>query len=159
MALLGGLVIGSLWDERMTLTLQLLYIWGLLLVLMALDEVDQQLVFQGQAVFVLAGLLIAAYIALTGHAWKYGANLAAIGNRLGMPETVRQLKRTRAWLPVVWPQGCQIGAGHRRCPAVLQKLAHERVLQMALAPGDPAGRGRPQPVRTPGLAVLHPRFE
>ncbi|MDA1049784.1 MAG: hypothetical protein O3C40_04815 [Planctomycetota bacterium] len=99
--LLGGLLIGSLWDQRMKLTLPLLYAWGVIAALMALDQVDERFEFDGQTVFVSAGLVIASYVALTGHAWKYGANLAAIGNRLKMPDTVRQLKRTRIWLPVV----------------------------------------------------------
>ncbi|MBC8354714.1 MAG: hypothetical protein H8E66_22265 [Planctomycetes bacterium] len=99
--LLGGLVIGSLWDQRMKLALPLLFAWGVITMLMSLDQVDQRFEFDSQSVFVAAGIMIAAYVALAGHLWKYGANLAAIGNRLGMPDTVRQLKRTRSWLPVV----------------------------------------------------------
>ena len=97
--LLGGLLFGSLWDARMKLALPLLFAWGLIAMLMTMDEVDQWRDFDGQSVFVLTGLATAAYIALTGHAWKNGTILAAVGNRLGMPDTVKQLKRTRTWLP------------------------------------------------------------
>jgi hypothetical protein len=99
--LLGCLVIGSLWDARMKLAIAVVFAWGLIAMLMLLDEVDQWRDFDGQTVFVLTGLATAAYVALTGHAWKFGANLAAIGNRLGMPDTVKHLKRTRSWLPIV----------------------------------------------------------
>ena len=99
--LLGVLLVGSLWDQRMKVALPLLYIWGLSVMLMSLDQIDQRFEFDNQTVFVAAGLALAAFIALSGHLWKYGANLAAIGNRLAMPDTVRQLKRTRTWLPVV----------------------------------------------------------
>ncbi|MEO8493735.1 MAG: hypothetical protein ABI614_01590 [Planctomycetota bacterium] len=99
--LLGGLLIGSMWDQRMKTTLPLLYAWGVAAVLMSLDEGDQRFELDGQAVFVAAGLAVAGYVALTGHAWKFAVNLAAIGNRMGMPDTVKHLKRTRNWLPVV----------------------------------------------------------
>lgn len=99
--LLGALLIGALWDKRVKLTLPLLYAWGVTALLMSLDECDEWFVFDGQTVFVAAGLVIAGYVALTGHAWKFSVNLAAIGNRLGMPDTVKHLKRTRNWLAVV----------------------------------------------------------
>jgi len=99
--LLGGLLIGSLWDAGMKPVMAALFAWGLTAMLMSLDEVDQWRDFDGQTVFVLTGLATAAYVAVTGHAWRFGVNLAAIGNRLGMPDTVKHLKRTRSWLPVV----------------------------------------------------------
>jgi len=97
----GVLLIGSLWDRAMKLSWPALYGWGLASLFVLLDQVDQQYGFDNQTVAVLAGLLVAGYVALTGHAWKWGANLAVIGRRMAMPNTVSQLRRTAHWLPVV----------------------------------------------------------
>jgi hypothetical protein len=44
---------------------------------------------------------VAAHVALTGQVWSYGANLAALGERLGVSDPVAGLVRTEKWLPVV----------------------------------------------------------
>lgn len=99
--LLVVLLVGSLWDQRTKPALPMLYTWGVMAALMTLDEVDEQVDFDTQTVFVVAALALAAYVSLTGHLWRYGANLAALGEHAGIPDPVSRLKRTSVWLPIV----------------------------------------------------------
>ncbi|HEV7279860.1 MAG TPA: hypothetical protein VGN57_06560 [Pirellulaceae bacterium] len=97
----GGLTVGGLWDRRMKLAVPALYVWGLATLLISLDLADASLTLDRQTVFVVAGFLLATFVALTGRVWRQGAELAAIGSRLRMPDPVAQLRRTEFWLPAV----------------------------------------------------------
>jgi hypothetical protein len=44
---------------------------------------------------------LALHVALTGQIWSYGANLSAIGSKLGISDPIGGLARTAHWLPVV----------------------------------------------------------
>src|SRR5207249_609542 len=54
-----------------------------------------------QQVLTAFALVAAAHVALTGQIWSYGANFAALGERLGVSDPVAGLVRTAKWLPIV----------------------------------------------------------
>ncbi len=99
--LLGGLLVGSLWDQQMKYALPAMYAWGVAAVMMSLDGADGRFEFDQETVFVAASIAMAAYVALTGRLWRFGANLAAGGERLGMHDVVGRLQRASTWLPPV----------------------------------------------------------
>jgi hypothetical protein len=100
-ATLGLLLIASLWDARAKHTVPGLYAWGVLLLAVLLDQFEELPQFGAEEMLVAAGLAAAGYVALTGHAWKWGANLAQWGQKLGVPDPVSGLERTSRWLPAV----------------------------------------------------------
>jgi hypothetical protein len=85
----------------MKVALPTLYAWGLAALLISLDFADARLNLDGSAVFVIAGFLLATFVALTGRMWRQGAELAALGTRVGMPDPLGHLRRTALWLPAV----------------------------------------------------------
>jgi len=99
--LLGGLLVGSLWDRRMHHALLFLYVAGIAAMMMTLDMVDRRFVFDEATMFVTASVAFAAYVAMTGHIWRFGANLAVVGERFGMHDAVDRLQRTSLWLPAI----------------------------------------------------------
>ncbi len=96
-----ALLIGTLWDRRATAALATLYLWGLAGIAMVLNLVERQGQWGPQGTVIGACLLGAAYIAVTGHLWKWGLNLAQVAIRLGMPQPIARLERTSRWLPTV----------------------------------------------------------
>ena len=101
MVLFGGLLIGLIWDRRARGTSFTLFIYGLILLLMILDSWDQVANWSNQQMVLTTQLAIAGWIGLSGHLWRYGADLALVARRLGVPEPVRLLRETARWMPTV----------------------------------------------------------
>jgi hypothetical protein len=98
---LAVLLVGILWDRRATGALAALYVWGLAGMAMSLNLLERQGPWGPQGTVIGVCLLGAAYIAVTGHLWKWGLNLAQIALKLGMPQPVARLEATSRWLPKV----------------------------------------------------------
>src|SRR5262249_42142811 len=105
-AALGALAIALLWDRRTRLPIPLLYVWlgavWLLTIGLASPPLYAWLPPPWQynlgahaALFVAA---VALQVAVTGHIWSYGTNLAAWGSKLGISDPVGGLTRTAHWL-------------------------------------------------------------
>lgn len=96
----GGVIAGCLWDRRAHYTLPAAWVWGIIGWLVAIDATPalEQNPFRAMTALVVAGAL---HIAVTGQVWFLGANIAALGNRLGVPDPVGGLTRTSRWLPGV----------------------------------------------------------
>jgi hypothetical protein len=94
---LAGLLARSLWDRRAHFTLPAAYVVGLLCLVNGLRHANLQLL----ELTLAATLCAAVYVAITGHVWSYGANLADWGTRLGVSDTIGGLKRTSHWLPAI----------------------------------------------------------
>jgi hypothetical protein len=97
LTLLGFLLFGALWEERRSYGLPCLYVWGLLVIAFVLDIFWLPL----RTVFFAVGMAAAAYVMLTGLAWRRGVPLAIMASRCGIREPVHSLKRAAGWLPVV----------------------------------------------------------
>ena len=70
---LGVLLFAMLWDQRAKLSLVALYGWGLIGIALGLNFLERKNA-QGAELTVMAACLAgSAYIALTGHLWKWGA--------------------------------------------------------------------------------------
>lgn len=94
---LGGLLVGSLWDRRATWTLPMAFIWLGATLCLTIGLCGGWLVgleSRGTALVLAA----AVQVAITGQLWSYGANLAALGERLGVADPVGGLVRTEKWL-------------------------------------------------------------
>ena len=94
---LGVLLAGSLWDRRANWAMATLYVWGALVIALALDALQLNL----EQAFHAVGMSAAGYVALTGVMWRQGARLASVGDRWGVPHAIDGLKRTAGWLPVI----------------------------------------------------------
>ncbi len=99
--ILGLLLVASLWDARAKYAVPGLYAWGVMLLAVLLDQFEEFPQFGAEETLVAAGLAAAGYVALTGHLWKWGANVAQWGKRLGVSDPVTGLERTSRWLPAV----------------------------------------------------------
>jgi hypothetical protein len=97
---LGCALAGSFWDRRAGWTLPLLYMWGATLLCLAIGLARPWLTSPEQRLTALL-LAVAGHVAVTGQIWSYGANLAALGKRLGISDPVAGLTRTAKWLPAV----------------------------------------------------------
>jgi hypothetical protein len=93
------LLLGCLWDRRATGALATLYLWGLTGIAMSLNLAERQGPWGPQGTVIGVCLLGAAYIAATGHLWKWGLNLAQIALKLRIPQPVARLESTSKWLP------------------------------------------------------------
>lgn len=94
---LAALLARSLWDRRAHFTLPAAYAVGLLCLVNGLRHANLPLL----ELTLAATLCAAVYVAMTGHVWSYGANLADWGTRLGVSDTIGGLKRTSYWLPAI----------------------------------------------------------
>jgi hypothetical protein len=97
LAALTAVICRSLWDRRAYFALPAAYVAGLLFVVDDLRHVNLPLI----ELCLAATISAAAYVAITGHAWSFGANLANLGSRVGISDTIGGLKRTSYWLPVI----------------------------------------------------------
>jgi|GEM_PF-1211137 len=93
--LLGGVIGGSIWDRRAKFIFPALFVWAWIAGALALTPLHEQPL----AMFCLHALATAGILALAGHLWSYGANLAAWGERLGIDDTIGGLTRIERWLP------------------------------------------------------------
>jgi hypothetical protein len=95
--LLLAVLAGALWDDRSRHSIPGLYFGGLLLAVLIIDRVGLKL----PELLVTVLVTGAAYVMLTGWAWRRGAWLATFGAGLGIREPVAGLQRTEGWLPGV----------------------------------------------------------
>ena len=104
---LGLLLVGLLWDRRVGLGLVALYMGGIVAVAMicnllqftSMNAPQNTNEWVATWTIVTGCLLGAAYIALTGHLWKWGANLAQWASRLQIPQPIAKLEHVSRWLP------------------------------------------------------------
>jgi hypothetical protein len=97
---LGAIAAALLWDRRAFIAIPSLYTWGGIAWLLViglcwpwLPQIEHRIV----AIFAA----LALHVALSGQLWSYGANLSAIGTKLGISDPIGGLTRTSLWLPVV----------------------------------------------------------
>jgi hypothetical protein len=107
-ALLGlGLLLASLlWETRPGWHLVAAYIWGYIAIALAANGLHQLPLFgsgrhAASWTVVGAGIAAAGYVALTGHLWKWGANIAQAATRLRIPHPVAKLEHISRWLPAL----------------------------------------------------------
>ena len=99
-AVLGVVTIALLWDRRALAAIPAVYAWGGIAWLLAIGLAPRWLpTIEHRLVAIFAAL--ALHVAVSGQIWSYGANLAAIGTRLGISDPIGGLARTARWLPVV----------------------------------------------------------
>lgn len=127
----GALLVALLWDRRSSAAVLSLYGWGFAAQVMLIDALNLRL----DNGFLALGVSVAAYVALTGALWRRGANLAAVGMRLGVSDPVAGLRRTANWLP---PLNI-LGSGFALLLGLCLVLAHQ---------------DRPQRVLTAPIPVL-----
>jgi hypothetical protein len=95
--LLLAVLAGALWDDRSRHGIPGLYFGGLVLAALIIDRVGLTL----PELLVTVLVTGAAYVMLTGWAWRRGVWLATFGAGLGIREPVAGLQRTEGWLPGV----------------------------------------------------------
>ncbi|MGI8979196.1 MAG: hypothetical protein ACR2FY_08220 [Pirellulaceae bacterium] len=131
-ALLGlvAVVARSLWDRRAFFALPTAFSLGLLCIVAGLWHANFALLELALA----ASISAAGYISITGQIWSYGANLADLGSRWGISDTIGGLQRTSHWLPAIL-----IGITAPVCLMGLAAvLGHEQLewrVAIGLAPG------------------------
>ncbi len=96
---LGLLLFAMLWDRLIGVSLAAAYLWGLVLIALILNLCEQVGTWGATGTIVGACLLGAAYVAFTGHLWKWGANLAQVAARLQIPRPIARLENVSGWLP------------------------------------------------------------
>lgn len=101
---LALLLIAIVWEQRIGLSLLASYLYGYVVIAMGLNLLQHSEALgigetSNRWLLVIAGLSIAAYIALTGHLWKWGVNLARGAARLQVPDPVAKLEYISRWLP------------------------------------------------------------
>lgn len=94
---LAAVTFRSLWDRRAFFALPTAYALGLLAAVDGLRHANLPLI---ELTFA-AAIAAAVYVALTGQLWSYGANLANLGAKMGVSDTVGGLARTSLWLPAI----------------------------------------------------------
>ncbi|MHB0959520.1 MAG: hypothetical protein ACYC0X_28890 [Pirellulaceae bacterium] len=127
---LGVLLSATLWDRYSKLSLVAMYGWGWIAIALGLNYLER-IQTQGAELTVVAACLAgAAYIALTGHLWRWGAHLVRGANRWQIPEPIAKLEHTAQWLPGVNVLGtlfiCFLGF-------VTLFVSEERPLRMGVA--------------------------
>jgi hypothetical protein len=103
----GSFTIGLLWDRRARFAIPLSYVWlgvlWLLIIALVSPWFDTWLPspwrYSGAAHATIFIAALALQVALSGHIWSFGANLAAWGTKLGVPDPIEGLTRTAQWLP------------------------------------------------------------
>jgi len=94
MLVVGTMLLAMLWDRR-GIVVPMAYLWGIAATAFTI------VVIYPPRDWAVVSLVIAAaaYVAITSHLWKWGADLAGLGLRLGIPDPVAGLVRTSWWLP------------------------------------------------------------
>ncbi len=127
---LGVLLFATLWDRRSQLSIVALYGWGVIAIALGLNFLERRNTHGAELTVMAACLSGAAYIALTGHLWKWGVNLARWASWWQIPEPDAKLEHTSHWLPGVNVLGtgliCFLGF-------VTLFVAEERSLRMGVA--------------------------
>lgn len=99
--MLGIQLVGLLFDPRARWTSLTLFGFSLLTILMVLDSWDEVANWSASTMIVVTHLVMSGWLGLSGHVWRYGADLAVLARRIGIPEPVRFLRETSRWLPIV----------------------------------------------------------
>ena len=127
---LGVVLCASLWDRHSKLAIPGWYLWGILGLALGINLLEQTSEKGGELSVLVACLGGAGYIALTGHLWRWGANVARWAERVNIPDPIGKLAATSRWLPVVNILGslliCVLGF-------VMVFVADERPLRMGVA--------------------------
>jgi hypothetical protein len=97
-AVVGGLLIATLWDRRAVWSLPTLFTWGLAAWTLAVNLIAERLSLSTGERFALLALAAGLHLAIAGQAWSYGANLSVIGTRAGISDPIGGLVRTERWL-------------------------------------------------------------
>ncbi len=102
---LGVFLIGLWWEQHIGLNLVTSYFWGYIAIALALNLLQRTTLLGLTSVgsrwtVVGAALAGAVYIALTGHLWKWGANIARWATRLRVPRPIEKLESISRWLPI-----------------------------------------------------------
>lgn len=127
---LGAVLCATLWDRHSRLAVPGWYLWGILGLALGINQIEQNYGKGGELSVLVACLGGAAYIALTGHLWRWGANLAQYAKRINIPDPIEKLAATSRWLPIVNILGslliCALGF-------VMVFVAEERSMRMGVA--------------------------
>jgi hypothetical protein len=91
----GLLLLAGLWDRRAIAALPLLFIWGIA----ATFHVVAAIAPPFSWIMLSTLLALATYLGVTAHLWKWGADFAGLGLRLGISDPVAGLVRVSKWLP------------------------------------------------------------
>jgi hypothetical protein len=97
-AVVGGLLLATLWDRRAVWSLPTLFTWGLAAWTLSVNLVAERLSLSTGERFALLALAAGVHLAIAGQAWSYGANLSVIGTRAGISDPIGGLVRTERWL-------------------------------------------------------------
>ena len=93
--LLGGVIVLSIWDRRAKFIFPALFVWAWIACALALTPLHERPL----PMLCLHALATAGILALGGHLWSFGANLAAWGEKLGVDDTIGGLRRIEGWFP------------------------------------------------------------
>lgn len=93
------LLCAAYWDTRSRFTTAGLYSCGLVAIAMALHMCQSHTWIGQRQTLVLLTISSAVFVSLTGHVWKWGANLVRWAETLHMPHPLDELQRTGRWLP------------------------------------------------------------
>jgi hypothetical protein len=88
---------GALWEDRARHAIGGLYVGGLMFAVLIVDRLR----LKPDSLLVTALVVVAAYVMVTGWAWRRGASLARFGAGLGVRDPLLGLQRTDRWLPGV----------------------------------------------------------
>jgi hypothetical protein len=92
----GLLLAGHLWDRRASVLFSA-YVWGAAATAFLVLAIHPPREWLG--VSLLVG--IATYVAITAHLWKWGADFACWGWKVGIPDPVAGLVHVARWLPAI----------------------------------------------------------
>ncbi len=92
---LGTLLLGSFWDSLAQHVIWGLYTLGLVVTGLILHELD----LSGRYLVYGIGIVSAGTVLLSGAAWSLRRQLAALGYRLKIRQSIALLKQTEEWLP------------------------------------------------------------
>ncbi len=93
--LLGGVIVLSIWDRRAKFVFFVLFMWAWIACALALTPLHESPL----PMLCLHALATVGILALAGHLWSFGANLARWGERMGVDDTIGGLTRIESWLP------------------------------------------------------------
>jgi hypothetical protein len=96
---LGALLIATLWDRRANRVGLALYLWGILVLTIVIQAIENVGPWGANGTVVAGGLALGGYVALTGHFWKWGTNLVHLARRAKIPEPAAKLENVSYWLP------------------------------------------------------------
>ncbi len=126
-----GLLLSAMcWDRRIGVSLVASYLWGYVLIALIVNQCEQLRFWSAEGSIVAGCLLSAAYVALTGHIWRWGANLAQWSTRVAIPDPIGRLENVSRWLPTCNVVATLIVSG---LGFITVFVAEERAMRMSVA--------------------------